>query len=65
MSWGGAERERIPSRLHTTSVETDMGLKLMNHKMNPVLDVEPAEPPKIPIYINFKRQHFIKMSFIF
>ena len=26
---GGGERERIPSRLHTTSAEPDVGLELM------------------------------------
>ena len=33
-SWGGAEkemgRERVPSRLHTVSTESDTGLKAAN-----------------------------------
>ena len=34
MSRGGAERtrQRIPSRLHTVSVEPNVGLKLTNHE---------------------------------
>ena len=55
MSRGGAERggERIPSRIFTGSMETDMGLELMNLEIQP----EPksidrrqlTEPPRRPI----------------
>ena len=30
MSRGGAERDRIPSRLHAVSTEPDVGLELTN-----------------------------------
>ena len=32
-SGGGAERERIPSRLHAVSKESDVGLDLMNYEI--------------------------------
>ena len=33
MSGEGTRRRRLPSRLHTVSVEPDKGLSLINHEM--------------------------------
>ena len=51
MSWGGAERKRIPSRLHSVSTEPNAGLDLWDHNLSQdqESDASPTEPPRRPI----------------
>ena len=59
------EGERIPSRLHTVSAESDMGLELTNHEIMTELksDAYPMETPRHPrldmilnIFVKFDRR---------
>ena len=57
-SGGGAERNRIPSRLHTVSAEPNVGLTLMNHEIMTWTEIKSwtlnwLSQPGIPLHIHF------------